>query len=114
MRRTCDFGLMRLHVALRQGGGALGTAVGGAAVVDELTLAASPTSSDFARPEDCCAREHLRAARLERQSGNGVAAPKSAAGHGPAAFHRHAAETPFPAPSSSSRTQQSSGLYSVI
>src|SRR5437867_481857 len=77
-------------------------------------LIPSSTLSDFARPEDCCAREHLRAARLERQSGNGVAAPKSAAGHGPAAFDRHAAETPFPAPSSSSRTQQFSGLYSVI
>src|SRR2546428_14010880 len=72
------------------------------------------TPPDFARPEDCCAREHLRAARLERQSGHGVAAPKSAAGHGPAAFDRHAAETPFPAPSSSSRTQQASGLSSVI
>src|SRR5438067_7289135 len=78
------------------------------------TRRARPRLYDFGRPEDYCAREHLRAARLERQSGNGVAAPKSAAGHGPAAFDRHAAETPFPAPSSSSRTQQFYGLYSVI
>jgi hypothetical protein len=48
-------------------------------------------------------REPLRATRRPRQTGTGGAAPKSAAGHGPAAYNRHLAEPPFPASSSSSR-----------
>jgi hypothetical protein len=48
-------------------------------------------------------REQLRATRRPRQTGNGGAAPKSAAGHGPAACDRHLAEPAFPASSSSSR-----------
>src|SRR5688500_9155043 len=38
-----------------------------------------------------CESEHLRAARRVRQTGNASEAPRSAAGHGPAAYRRLAA-----------------------